>query len=158
MKPIDPAAAEESPDQILARARQRALEQARPYFGDVTPMEAWQLQRIGAAVIVDVRTLAEWSYVGHIDGTPLVEWRSFGAQQVNPEFIAQLNEQVDPNQPVMFLCRSGVRSQGAAQLAAQSGYVQAMNILEGFEGDLDGQGHRGELGGWRKTGLPWVQT
>jgi rhodanese-related sulfurtransferase len=152
------AAADEPVDHTLARARQRAQEQSRPYFGDVTPAEAWRLQGLGAAVIVDVRTHAEWTYVGRIDGAPLVEWRALGAQQVNPEFIAQLAEHVDQNKPVMFLCRSGVRSQGAAQLATQAGYVQAINILEGFEGDLDAQGHRGEIGGWRKAGLPWVQS
>jgi rhodanese-related sulfurtransferase len=58
----------------------------------------------------------------------------------------------------MFLCRSGVRSHGAAQLATQAGYTRAMNILEGFEGDLDANGHRGTVGGWRKASLPWVQS
>jgi rhodanese-related sulfurtransferase len=151
-------AADEPVEQTLARARQRAQDQAKPYFGDVTPAEAWRLRNLGAAVIIDVRTQAEWTYVGRIEGAPLVEWRALGAQQVNPDFIAQLSEQVDRNTPVMFLCRSGVRSQGAAELAMKSGYAQAINILEGFEGDLDAQGHRGAIGGWRKAGLPWVQS
>jgi rhodanese-related sulfurtransferase len=72
--------------------------------------------------------------------------------------MAQLRECATPEVPVMFLCRSGVRSHAAAQLAAQSGYARAMNILEGFEGDLDAHGHRGTVGGWRKAGLPWVQS
>lgn len=156
--PSNPSAASDSADSILARAAGRAAAKSLPYFGEVTPTEAWQLMRSGAGLIVDVRTLAEWTYVGRVDGTPLVEWRPFGAQQVNPDFIKQLGEQAGPDIPVMFLCRSGVRSHAAAQLAAQTGYGKAMNILEGFEGDLDQHGHRGLTGGWRKVGLPWVQS
>lgn len=145
-------------DAIFARAAERARVKSLPYFGEVTPAEAWALMRAGAARIVDVRTHAEWTYVGRIDGTPLVEWRALGAQQTNPDFLAQLGEQVKPDVPVMFLCRSGVRSHGAAQLATQAGYTRAINILEGFEGDLDANGHRGTVGGWRKASLPWVQS
>lgn len=145
-------------DDIFAKAAERARGKALPYFGEVTPAEAWALMRAGAARIVDVRTHAEWTYVGRIDGTPLVEWRALGAQQTNPDFLAQLAEHVTPDVPVMFLCRSGVRSHGAAQLATQAGYSRAINILEGFEGDLDANGHRGSVGGWRKAGLPWVQS
>jgi rhodanese-related sulfurtransferase len=57
----------------------------------------------------------------------------------------------------MFLCRSGVRSDAAARVAAAAGYAKAFNVVEGFEGDKDADGHRGTLGGWRKAGLPWVQ-
>lgn len=153
----DPAS-REGADDILKRASERGRAKALTYFGEVTPAEAWALMRAGAARIVDVRTHAEWTYVGRIDSTPLVEWRALGAQQTNPNFMTQLAEHVEPDVPVMFLCRSGVRSHGAAQLAAQSGYGRAMNILEGFEGDLDPNGHRGTLGGWRKAGLPWVQS
>ena len=145
-------------DAIFSRAAERARAKSLPYFGEVTPAEAWALMRAGAARIVDVRTHAEWTYVGRIDGTPLVEWRALGAQQTNPDFLAQLAEQVTPDVPVLFLCRSGVRSHGAAQLATQAGYTRAMNILEGFEGDLDANGHRGTVGGWRKASLPWVQS
>lgn len=148
----------EHSDAILARARERAQAKGLSYFGEVTPTEAWALMRAGAARIVDVRTHAEWTYVGRIDGTPLVEWRALGAQQTNPDFIDQLREQVSPDTPVMFLCRSGVRSHGAAQLATQAGFARSLNILEGFEGDIDPNGHRGTLGGWRKAGLPWVQS
>lgn len=156
--PPGQSASDESAESVLARAAQRAAAKSLPYFGEVTPAEAWQLMRTGVALIVDVRTLAEWTYVGHIEGAPLVEWRAFGAQQANPDFVGQLAEQAGPDTPVMFLCRSGVRSHAAAQLAAQAGYGKAMNILEGFEGDLDQQGHRGLTGGWRKAGLPWVQS
>jgi rhodanese-related sulfurtransferase len=148
----------ETPHAVLERAAERARAKGLSYYGEVTPQEAWALQQAGAARIVDVRTAAENSYVGRIDGAPLVEWRPLGAQAPNPDFMAQLRECATPEVPVMFLCRSGVRSHAAAQLAAQSGYARAMNILEGFEGDLDAHSHRGTVGGWRKAGLPWVQS
>ena len=59
--------------------------------------------------------------------------------------------------PVMFMCRSGARSHGAAIAATQAGYPNSFNVLEGFEGDKDSNGHRSSVGGWRKAGLPWVQ-
>ena len=126
--------------------------------GDVTPREAWALLRAGAARLVDVRTEAEWTYVGRVDGAPLVEWRSFGAEQPNPRFVEQLREASPPDVPVMFLCRSGVRSRAAAEVATRAGWRAALNVLEGFEGDLDDDGRRGAIGGWRKAGLPWSQT
>jgi rhodanese-related sulfurtransferase len=147
-----------SPDSLLARAGERGRAKGLAYHGEVTPTEAWALLRSGAARLVDVRTQAEWTYVGRVDGAPLVEWRALGAAQTNPKFIEQLRECVDPSVPVMFLCRSGVRSHGAAELAASAGWRIALNVLEGFEGDLDTEGHRGTRGGWRKAGLPWVQS
>jgi rhodanese-related sulfurtransferase len=141
-------------DRIARRGRAKAL----PYLGEATPAEAWALHRDGAAVIVDIRTRAEWTYVGRVEGTPLVEWREFGAQDPNPDFIAQLADQVPRDVPVLFLCRSGVRSVSAALAAAAAGWRAAIDVLEGFEGDLDAEGRRGAVGGWRKAGLPWVQT
>lgn len=146
-------------DAVLERAAARArVAGGRPYHGDVTPAEAWSLHRAGAATLVDVRTEAEWAFVGRVDGVPLVEWRAFGAQVPNPRFVELLRAHAPADLPVMFLCRSGVRSHGAAQLATQAGYTRAINILEGFEGDLDANGHRGTVGGWRKASLPWVQS
>ena len=156
----DPAAQADrgTPAEWLERAAARARATGAPYFGDVTPREAWALLRAGAARLVDVRTEAEWTYVGRVDGAPLVEWRSFGAEQPNPRFVEQLREASPPDVPVMFLCRSGVRSRAAAELATRSGWRAALNVLEGFEGDLDDDGHRGAIGGWRKAGLPWTQS
>jgi rhodanese-related sulfurtransferase len=149
--------AEASPRSILERAAQRGRGKDLPYLGEVTPAEAWALRRAGAARIVDVRTRAEWTYVGRIEGVPLVEWRAFGASQPNPDFLDQLREHAPDDLPVLFLCRSAVRSHAAAQLAHGAGWT-ALNVLEGFEGDLDEHGHRGTLGGWRRSGLPWVQS
>ena len=148
----EPAAA------LLERAGARGRQKHLGYHGELTPTEAWSLHATGAARLIDVRTLAEWTYVGHVEGALLVEWRTFGAQHPNPAFIACLGEQVPLDVPVMFLCRSAVRSHSAAELATRSGWLCAMNVLEGFEGELDESGHRGTRGGWRRAGLPWVQT
>jgi rhodanese-related sulfurtransferase len=149
----------ETPADILARAGARAAQMNLAYAGAVTPREAWQLLSSGAARLVDVRTEPEWTFVGRIPEVPLVQWREFKADGTNPRFLEELREHVPPGEPVMFLCRSGVRSHSAAQLAAANGWPMAFNILEGFEGDLDkATGRRGEIGGWRSADLPWVQS
>jgi rhodanese-related sulfurtransferase len=154
----DPTADEE-PAAILARAAARARAAHLPYAGCVTPAEAWRLQRAGAAALVDVRTDAEWTYVGRVPDAHQVEWRAFRAATPNPRFIEQLREHVQPGRPVMFLCRSGARSDAAARLATSAGWPVSLNVLEGFEGDLDdATGQRGRRGGWRLAGLPWVQS
>ena len=146
-----------SPETILERARQRAVELGLPYAGAVTPEEAWALHRAGAAQFVDVRTAPEYEFVGHVPDTPLVEWRLYGERQPNPQFLEQLAAVATPDRPVMFLCRSAARSHNAAAVATQAGYKNALNILEGFEGDHDAQGHRNTKSGWRFHGLPWIQ-
>ena len=157
VRPPAPDAAA-SPAELLARAAARGRDRQLPYHGELTPAEAWALHTAGAARLVDVRTQAEWTYVGRVEGSLLVEWRAHGAQQPNPRFIEALGEAVPHDVPVMMLCRSGVRSHAAAELATRSGWTVAMNVLEGFEGDLDEAGQRGTRGGWRKAGLPWVQS
>jgi rhodanese-related sulfurtransferase len=88
----------------------------------------------------------------------LIEWTTYPSGARNPAFLEQLRAAaVDPQAPVLFICRSGQRSDSAARAAAAAGYSMTFNVLEGFEGPKDAQGHRGTLGGWRKTGLPWVQ-
>lgn len=146
-----------SPETILERARARGRELGLPYAGAVTPEEAWALHGAGAAQFVDVRTAAEYEYVGHVPGTPLVEWRRYGEKQPNAQFLEQLAAVAAPDRPVMFLCRSAARSHNAAAVATQAGYETALNILEGFEGDHDAQGHRNTRSGWRFHGLPWIQ-
>jgi len=143
--------------EILERAAARAKAKGLTYAGEVTPSEAWRLHAANAAAIVDVRTRPEHEFVGRIPGTPLVEWRRYGDTQPNPNFLRELAEHVDPDQPVLFLCRSGVRSHSAAELATNAGYKQAFNILEGFEGGLDESQRRG-ANGWRAAGLPWEQS
>jgi Rhodanese-related sulfurtransferase len=149
---------QETASPILERAAQRAKALGLDYAGAVTPQEAWALRQSGAADIVDVRTKVEHEYVGRIPGTTLIEWRKLGEKLPDPAFIDQLVAQFRKDRPVLFLCRSAVRSHHAATLATKNGFGHAYNILEGFEGDLDDHGHRGTLGGWRKAGLPWEQS
>jgi len=150
----------DSPDAIQARARQRAKEMGLPYAGALLPAEAHALlQGVPEAKLVDVRTEPEWEYVGRVPDSTLIEWNTFPAGQRNPQFLQQLESQVPKKDaPVMFLCRSGARSNQAAIAAARVGYSSAFNILEGFEGDKDENGHRNSVGGWRKAGLPWMQS
>lgn len=140
----------------LAQTRGRDLE--RPYQGELTPREAYEvLQKAPGARLVDVRTRAEWDWVGRLPGAVEIEWNQYPGGVRNPNFITELKRQVDPESLVMFICRSGVRSIGAAAAATEAGYSQCYNVLEGFEGDKDAHGHRNTIGGWRHAGLPWHQ-
>lgn len=143
---------------ILSRAAERGAVKALPYAGEVTPEEAHSLLRLGKAKVVDIRSRFEHEFIGRIPDARLVEWRHWPSGEANPKFLEQLSSVFDKDEVLLMLCRSGVRSHGAAQAAAAAGYAQAYNILEGFEGDLDAEHHRGKLGGWRKRGLPWVQS
>ena len=138
-----------------ARDRGRTLK--LPYAGALTPAEALALMQAGGK-LVDVRTDAELHYVGSVPGSEAIEWNTFPEGQRNPAFLEQLAQTVGKDEPVMFLCRSGVRSHQAAIAATEAGWTEAYNILEGFEGDKDAAGHRNVTGGWRKAGLPWVQS
>ena len=145
-------------NEILVNARARAVSKALPYLGEVTPHEAWDLlQSMPNVKLVDVRTQAEWQWVGVVPGAQLIELKSYPSMANNPDFMTQLKAAVGPENIVLFLCRSGARSDAAAALAAQHGYDSALNILEGFEGDLDSLGHRGGKNGWQAAGLPWTQ-
>ena len=148
---------DELPETIIARAGLRARDQGVPYAGLVTPIEAYALMLAGVATLVDVRTRFEHEYVGRVPDTPLVEWKALGAAGPNPDFVAQFDALPGRRDHVLFLCRSGVRSHAAAIAVTEAGYGKAYNILEGFEGDLDAAGHRGNTG-WRHAGLPWVQS
>ena len=142
-------------EDILARARQRAVTHGLDYAGAVTPDEAWQLLQAGARLI-DVRTPAEQKYVGRVPGGIPIEWA--GADPSNPQrFVTALAAIAQPDDVLLMLCRSGVRSHAAAGAATAAGFRHAYNILEGFEGKLDGQKHRGALEGWRFRALPWEQ-
>jgi rhodanese-related sulfurtransferase len=139
------------------------------YHGDATPEEAWEtLSRESGAALVDVRTAAEWTYVGlpDLSGTksPLlrVEWQTYPSNEVNPAFVATVDEALrragsPPDAPVFFLCRSGVRSAAAAAAMTAAGYSRCYNVAGGFEGRPDESGHRGSVEGWKAAQLPWVQ-
>jgi rhodanese-related sulfurtransferase len=146
-------------DELFARARERAARLSVPYAGAVTPAEAFAiLQADSQARVVDVRTRAEWEWVGRFPDAVFIEWNAWPGRTRNPAFEQELLGRVpDKAAPVLFLCRSGGRSHHAALVAQQLGYAQAFNILEGFEGDKDAHGHRGTVGGWKVAGLPWVQ-
>ena len=135
------------------------------YAGDLSPEDTYKLLTDDErAVLVDVRTRAEWAYVGTPDLSELgreavlVEWQSFPQGQ-NPDFVGDLERAGVPRDaPVAFLCRSGVRSKAAAEAATAAGWTGAYNILDGFEGPPDPDGHRGRRAGWKVAGLPWRQS
>jgi len=144
---------------ILGSARDRG--EGQPYAGAVTPQEAFALVQADPKVkLVDVRTNAERDWIGRpaIPGPQhgAVQWSLYPGGAPNPDFATQLQQVADKDDVVLFLCRSGVRSRHAARVATELGYANAFDILEGFEGDRDADGHRKTLGGWCKAGLPWV--
>jgi rhodanese-related sulfurtransferase len=142
---------------LLNLAQMRAHELGLPYAGALTPKEAYEVWQLApSAKLVDVRTRAEWDWVGRIPGAEEIEWMSYPSNQPNAHFLAQLKQCVDAQSLVLFVCRSGVRSHHAACLANDSGYSACYNVLEGFEGDKDANGQRGKTGGWRHAGLPWT--
>ena len=132
------------------------IQPATGYAGDVPAELAWQWLQSGEAVLVDVRTDAEREWVGKVPGAIAVAWKQWPGMAANPNFDEQLRAAVPEGTKVVLLCRSGVRSVAAAQRATGLG-IEAYNILEGFEGDVDANGQRGSLSGWRKRGLPWNQ-
>jgi rhodanese-related sulfurtransferase len=143
-----------------------AVSPAAGYAGDVTPETAWKiLSERKAAVLVDVRTRAEWNYVGlpdlgSLDKKPaLIEWQVFPTMQVNAEFVAGLSGALgERDTPMFFLCRSGVRSVAAAKAMAAAGYSSCFNVTDGFEGPLNERAVRSATAGWKAAGLPWRQT
>jgi rhodanese-related sulfurtransferase len=140
------------------------------YAGDIDIAEAWDLLNgEPKAQLVDVRTVAEWNFVGLPDIGGLnrqvhcVEWQAFPTMQPNPDFVAQASQALQaagagPDTPILFLCRSGARSRAAAKAMTRQGFTKAYNIASGFEGDLDGERHRGGMNGWKAAGLPWKQS
>lgn len=144
-------------DTIFATAAERKEQLNLPYAGALLPNEAHALMTAGDVVLVDVRTAAEWQWVGRVPDALMIEWQSFPTMEVNTEFVSQLQQQVSKDKPLAFLCRSGARSHFAATIAAENGYT-AFNVLEGFEGDLDAEQHRNTQNGWRARQLPWLQS
>lgn len=144
---------------ILQAAQQRAREMNLPYEGALYPDEAYEvLQSAPGAKLVDVRSRAELDWVGRIPDAVEIEWATYPGMKPNPNFTAQLEQEVDKEALVMFICRSGMRSNAAAMAATKAGYSDCYNVLEGFEGEKDADEHRNTLGGWRVAGLPWEQS
>ena len=136
------------------------------YAGEVAPDEAWrQLEADPRAQLVDVRSEAEWTFVGlpDLNGVGreplLVAWQHFPGMQVDQQFVARLSAEVpEQDTPLFFLCRSGGRSRAAAQAMTAAGYGRCYNVAEGFEGDPDAERHRGRTNGWKARQLPWRQS
>ncbi|MDB5839294.1 MAG: rhodanese-like protein [Herminiimonas sp.] len=148
-------------DDILAKANERGRTGQFPYAGALTPQEAYALLQANREVkIVDVRTRAERDWVGRVaipeQQHAAVEWNVYPGGTPNPDFMAQLTQCAGKDEVLLFLCRSGVRSRHAARQATEHGYTKCYDILEGFEGDKDAEGHRKMVSGWCKAGLPWV--
>lgn len=137
------------------------------YAGDVSAADAWaDLKANPAAQLVDVRTAAEWTFVGLPDlsgagrRVHCIEWVSFPDMAPNPAFVAEVASALGSNTsaPVYLLCRSGARSRAAAMALTAAGYSNCFNVAGGFEGDLGAERHRGQTNGWKAAGLPWIQT
>jgi rhodanese-related sulfurtransferase len=137
---------------------------------DVDVEATWQgLVSRPKSQLIDVRTRAEWTYVGlpdlgSIGKRPvLVEWQTFPDQAVDPRFIERLAGElkalgVEKDDELFFICRSGGRSLAAAKAMAELGYRACHNVAGGFEGPLDNDRHRGSVSGWKAAGLPWLQS
>lgn len=154
MVPV-PQSSPQSPAQ--ASPESEGTSPAQGYAGDVTPRLAYEWWRAGDAVLVDVRSAAEREWVGFVPGAIGLSWKEWPGMAVNAAFDEGLKAAVPPGKKVVFLCRSGQRSIAAARRATELG-IESWNILEGFEGDRDEDGHRGRTGGWRMRGLPWRQN
>jgi len=136
------------------------------YAGDLSPQQTWDLLKSEPdAVLIDVRTDAEFAYVGEPDlgsmknPTHRICWKIFPDMKRNPHFEDAVRDVVvNVETPVLFLCRSGVRSAAAATTMTALGYRRCYNVAEGFEGDKDAHDHRGSVNGWKVRGLPWVQN
>lgn len=129
---------------------------------EISLQDAWALlEGPPGATLIDVRTMAEWNFVGVPDLSSVgkqvrtVEWNQFPTGEQNPHFVQQATEGLESDQPILLLCRSGARSRAAAQTLDGLGYSAVYNVTAGFEGDLDADGHR--HGGW-KDALPWRQS
>lgn len=135
------------------------------YAGEIPPDQAWlRLSREEKAKLIDVRTQAEWSFVGVPDLSSigkqvlLVSWQVFPAMVRNDAFTAQLETHgIHKNDVLLLLCRSGVRSKAAAEYLTALGYQACWNVSDGFEGPHDEAKHRGGKAGWKVAGLPWAQ-
>lgn len=136
------------------------------YAGDVTPDAAWEaLKKQPKALLVDVRTEAEWTFAGLPDLASInketipLSWKFYPNYELNKEFVAQLKALVpDTSTPLYFLCKRGGRSTDAAIALTEAGYTACYNVDGGFEGEYNEQRQRGRMNGWKASGLPWNQA
>jgi len=140
------------------------------YKADIPSAEVWRLlAEDPEALLIDVRSQAEWTFVGVPDLSSigkealLLEWQRFPGMARNTGFVTELRRAVGARgageeTALYFLCRSGGRSAAAAAAMTAAGYRNCFNVADGFEGRLDATRHRGVVEGWKATGLPWVQS
>ncbi|MFZ4411046.1 MAG: rhodanese-like domain-containing protein [Paracraurococcus sp.] len=136
-----------------------------PSVPDITPAETWEALRADPdAVLIDVRTDAEWNFVGLPDLAEaakqplLIPWQIYPSMQLNGAFADQLRRAgLTADSKLFFICRSGARSLSAGMAAQAEGFPHAFNVADGFEGPVDAEGHRGKVAGWKADGLPWRQ-
>jgi rhodanese-related sulfurtransferase len=145
--------------EILTLAQARAKELNLSYEGALTPKEAHELlQLVPGAKLVDVRTRVELDWVGRVPDSIEIEWLTYPDMQPNTHFIQTLKHSLTTESLLLFMCRSGGRSNAAASAATAAGFPDCYNVLEGFEGDKNADGQRNTVGGWRVAGLPWHQS
>lgn len=148
--------AADSPEVIFDTATIRRAELELDYDGAVTPREAWVLVQARAAVLIDVRTVEEFKFVGRVPGAVNVPW--LGTERgALARFFEGLRPHIAAARPLLLICRSGVRSHAAANALHAKGIQRVYNVLEGFEGQIDHRRQRGRIDGWRYHGLPWEQ-
>jgi rhodanese-related sulfurtransferase len=136
------------------------------YAGNITPTETWEILKSDQhSILIDVRSAAEWAYVGVTDLASIdkeaiaIEWKSFPDMEINSSFVDQVKKVcASPEIKIFSLCRSGQRSIATSLALTEAGFKNCYNVLEGFEGDKDNKEHRGYSGGWKFSGLPWKQN
>ncbi len=138
------------------------------HIDDVPVEEVWsRLAEDAGAVLIDVRTRAEWTFVGLPDLSTIgkrvltVEWQTVpeGTEACFADRMAKALDAAGANKDseLFFICRSGARSRMAAEAMSSAGYRRCRNVADGFEGPLDADRHRGQVAGWKAAGLAWVQ-
>lgn len=144
-------------NELMNKAKQRALSKFLPYAGELTPQEVFDfLQQDQNAVLIDVRSQAELDLVGRVPNASHIEWAFYPGMVANTDFAAQLQKQVSQDKTIIFMCRTGGRSHNAALVAQQLGYSQAYNMAEGFEGEANAAKQRTLINGWKHANLPWT--
>ena len=152
------AGTSDSEPSVSARNEDRFEATELPHGGGIDPVGAWALVRSGAVTLVDVRTTEERKFVGHVPDSVHVPWATGTALTRNPRFARELEAKLgSKGRPTLLICRSGKRSLEAGEALEQAGFKEVINVLHGFEGDLNDKHQRGKLNGWRFDGLPWEQ-
>jgi rhodanese-related sulfurtransferase len=139
------------------------------HIEDVPVEDVWaQLEKYTTSALIDVRTRAEWAFVGLPDLAEIgkrvltVEWQTSPESKIDAGFAERMTQALDAagankDTELFFICRSGARSRMAAEAMARAGYRRCRNVADGFEGPLDANRHRGRVAGWKASGLAWVQ-